>query len=230
MTARLEAAKGRLFEAIAAIRDARERYKTDPFPPSLVAESDLLEAQILDLAGNRSGPQDSAAAIGVPGDMVAPDGDSTRARVIRHLTAARHALDEDRRATALDELESALVVAATNRLRQPFLQLPTNLTALLSTCIALGTAEPDFAADLLGRMAGQTPRASSDSHAVLVPLTARETNILRYLATTLTVKEIARTLYVSINTVKTHQRSIYHKLGAGDRREAVAHARKLALL
>lgn len=230
MAARLEAAKGRLFEAVEAIRDARQRHKTAPFPPSLVAQSELLEAEVLVLAGTRNGPREPADALDVPGDSVAAEDDSIRALVTRHLTTARRALAEDRRATALDELEAALAVAAPDRLRQPFVALASTLTSLLSTRIQLGTREPDFAADLHSRMSGQLPRASGDRHGVFVPLTAREANILRYLATTLTVKEIALAQYVSINTVKTHQRSIYHKLGAGDRREAVAHARKLGFL
>lgn len=65
---------------------------------------------------------------------------------------------------------------------------------------------------------------------LLVPLTAREINVLRYLASTLTTKEIAQKLYVSVNTVKTHQRAIYQKLGATDRRAAVAHGRELGLI
>jgi LuxR family maltose regulon positive regulatory protein len=42
--------------------------------------------------------------------------------------------------------------------------------------------------------------------------------------------EIASELFVSVNTVKTHLRSIYRKLGAADRREAVLRARELQLL
>ena len=165
---------------------------------------------------------------------------SIRAQVTHHLTTALHALhspddalhgpNDGQQAAALDALEAALALAAPHHLRRPFLAHTTQLTTLLSTRIESGTAEPDFAVDLLTRMAGRQPRPDNTTHPVLVPLTARETNILRYLATTLTVKEIAQTLYVSINTVKTHQRSIYQKLGAGDRRQAVAHARQLALL
>ena len=104
------------------------------------------------------------------------------------------------------------------------------VAGLLGTRMELGTREPSFAADLLDRTAEQGPRASMKPNAIFVPLTARELNILRYLATTMTGQEIAQTLYVSINTVKTHQRSIHRKLGANDGREAVARARALGLL
>jgi LuxR family transcriptional regulator, maltose regulon positive regulatory protein len=54
--------------------------------------------------------------------------------------------------------------------------------------------------------------------------------VLRYLPTNLTRPEIARELYVSINTVNTHIRNIYSKLGARDRSAAVQCARELRLL
>jgi LuxR family maltose regulon positive regulatory protein len=54
--------------------------------------------------------------------------------------------------------------------------------------------------------------------------------VLRYLPTNLTRPEIARELYVSVNTVNTHIRNIYSKLGARDRSSAVHHARELRLL
>jgi LuxR family transcriptional regulator, maltose regulon positive regulatory protein len=48
----------------------------------------------------------------------------------------------------------------------------------------------------------------------LETLTHGETRVLRYLPTNLTAREIARGLYLSVNTVKTHQRHLYQKLGA----------------
>ena len=54
--------------------------------------------------------------------------------------------------------------------------------------------------------------------------------MLRYLPTNMTRPEIARELYVSINTVNTHIRNIYAKLGARDRSSAVERARELRLL
>jgi DNA-binding CsgD family transcriptional regulator len=62
------------------------------------------------------------------------------------------------------------------------------------------------------------------------PLTERELGVLRLLATNLTVPEIAGQLFVSTNTVKTHTKRIYRKLGAHRRSEAVDRARALGLL
>lgn len=54
--------------------------------------------------------------------------------------------------------------------------------------------------------------------------------MLRYLPTKLTAPEIAGELYVSRNTVKTHMRRLYAKLGTHRRAEAVTRARDLGLL
>jgi LuxR family maltose regulon positive regulatory protein len=62
------------------------------------------------------------------------------------------------------------------------------------------------------------------------PLTQRELTILRLLATSMSTAEIARELYVSVNTVKTHLAAIYRKLPASRRREAVLRGRQLELI
>ena len=61
-------------------------------------------------------------------------------------------------------------------------------------------------------------------------LTAKEQEVLRLLATRLSRREIGQRLYVSLNTVKTHQRALYRKLGVENRAAAVARARELGLL
>jgi DNA-binding CsgD family transcriptional regulator len=61
-------------------------------------------------------------------------------------------------------------------------------------------------------------------------LTHGETRVLQYLPTNLSAREIAGDLYLSVNTVKTHQRHLYQKLGACSRTQAVEKARALGLL
>jgi LuxR family transcriptional regulator, maltose regulon positive regulatory protein len=95
----------------------------------------------------------------------------------------------------------------------------------------------------LGREAGESllaeivrllPDTSMSSRTQPQPfndeLTGAEERVLRYLPTNLTAWEIAEELYVSLNTVKTHMRHIYAKLGAHRRREAVERARGFGLL
>ena len=57
------------------------------------------------------------------------------------------------------------------------------------------------------------------------PLTPREVDVLRMMQGTLSLQEISTELYLSANTVKTHARAAYRKLGAHSRAEAVRLAR-----
>jgi LuxR family maltose regulon positive regulatory protein len=66
--------------------------------------------------------------------------------------------------------------------------------------------------------------------ALVDALTEREHVVLGYLASTLSNAEIAADLFLSINTLKTHQRMIYRKLGADGRRDAVRRAKELRIL
>jgi LuxR family maltose regulon positive regulatory protein len=61
-------------------------------------------------------------------------------------------------------------------------------------------------------------------------LTSKELEVLNLLATQLSRREIGQRLHVSLNTVKTHQRAVYRKLGVEDRSAAVKRARELGLL
>jgi LuxR family maltose regulon positive regulatory protein len=82
--------------------------------------------------------------------------------------------------------------------------------------------------DLLrGTLAPLPERERSAPHDGLSP---SELRVLRLLPTNLTRPEIARELRVSVNTVNTHIRSIYSKLGTSDRGSAIRQARNLRLL
>jgi LuxR family maltose regulon positive regulatory protein len=72
--------------------------------------------------------------------------------------------------------------------------------------------------------------ASPPAHSDSVVLTEREKTVLGMLRGDLSQQEIARQLYVSINTVKTHTSAIYRKLGVSSRRHAIDRARKLGLI
>ena len=73
------------------------------------------------------------------------------------------------------------------------------------------------------------PDASPARAGLIEPLTTAELRVLRLLPTT-TYLQMAATLYVSHNTVKTHLRSIFQKLEASSRSEAIEHAVDLRLL
>lgn len=130
-------------------------------------------------------------------------------------------------AVALARLDGALRAAAPLGMRRPFLAQAPQLRDVLGASIEAGTAAAAFAVDLLRRMSG---KGSAPPAIMAEPLTDREQHILRYLASTLSNAEIAAELYLSVNTVKTHQRMVYRKLGAGGRRDAVRRAKELRLL
>jgi DNA-binding CsgD family transcriptional regulator len=107
---------------------------------------------------------------------------------------------------------------------------------LLEVIAADAPGDPDAAAlaaelaGLLGEARRPAPAPAGPPPWPGEPLTHSETRVLRYLPTHLGTPEIAAELYLSANTVKTHLRHLYRKLGAHNRREAVQRARAIGLL
>jgi len=92
------------------------------------------------------------------------------------------------------------------------------------------TAHPALVADILSLLAGQAPASPAGPPPPLEPLSASEIRVLRYLPTNLSAPQIAGELHVSHNTIRTHMRHLYAKLGTHRRLEAVERARALGLL
>jgi LuxR family transcriptional regulator, maltose regulon positive regulatory protein len=125
--------------------------------------------------------------------------------------------------------EAALAAAEPDRLMFPFAL--TGAAELLETLPRHETAHGALLADVVDLLRG-APATNTDRDLRSKPseLSPSELRVLRYLPTNLTRPEIARELYVSVNTVNTHIRNIYSKLGARDRSSAVQQARELRLL
>jgi LuxR family maltose regulon positive regulatory protein len=94
--------------------------------------------------------------------------------------------------------------------------------ALLAACQVPVTGEHDLGAPVQS--------GPAESGALVESLSARELDVLHLLATELDGPEIAQRLFVSINTVRTHTKSIYAKFGVNNRRAAVRRGRELGLL
>jgi LuxR family transcriptional regulator, maltose regulon positive regulatory protein len=102
---------------------------------------------------------------------------------------------------------------------------------LLERHVRQGTAHAALLADIRSVLAGRrAPPEPRQAVAPLEPLRESEIRILRYLPTNLSAPEIAQELFLSPNTVKTHIRHLYDKLGTHRRTDAVARARALGLL
>ncbi|RZU11263.1 LuxR family maltose regulon positive regulatory protein [Kribbella rubisoli] len=129
-------------------------------------------------------------------------------------------------------LERALRLAAPEQLRRPFAEAPPALRPLLRPSGDLMTHHPWLRTpglrgrDRTASRWGVTPREL----VITAALTSKEHEVLEYLAELLTTEEIAETMYVSVNTVRSHVRSILRKLSASRRNEAVRRAWELGLL
>jgi LuxR family maltose regulon positive regulatory protein len=138
-----------------------------------------------------------------------------------------------RPAQAGQALKEALILAQPEGFQRLFLEKGEQLSTPLRTLFRDLREEPSvsYARDLLLAFAsgsGGNPHASSAL--LLEPLTEAEQRVLGLLARGRTNPEIAATLVVSINTVKTHVQSIYRKLGVKSRWEASEAAHRLDLL
>jgi LuxR family maltose regulon positive regulatory protein len=132
--------------------------------------------------------------------------------------------------TTSSVLERALDPAERDRMLVPFLIHPapsfSERHAEYRTAPATLISE---VVDLLARVGRPAP-LSGEPASAREALTRGETRVLRYLPSNLSARKIADELYLSVNTVKTHQRHLYQKLGARSRDEAVERARALGLL
>ncbi|GGD81752.1 LuxR family transcriptional regulator [Microbacterium murale] len=108
--------------------------------------------------------------------------------------------------------EQALEIAERQNVRRPLCDGDLEMRQLLTEHLAWGTRYEDFVAVCL---------RPHESNSPLEMLSEREKAVFDQLRTTRTMAEIAQALAVSINTVKTHQRAIYRKLGVASRREAL---------
>ena len=142
---------------------------------------------------------------------------------IEALTLAAIAADRlGRHSLALSYLRDALDLAAPADLRAPFLANSTLLGAMVERYAwQLGSA---YAAELVDDLHPE------ELPVFVEPLTPRERAVLEHLPTMMTNTEIAHQLLVSVNTVKTHLKSVYRKLGVDRRRDAVLRAKQLEIL
>ena len=132
--------------------------------------------------------------------------------------------------TAVSFLQEALRLAEPQGFRRLFLDKGPPLAALLRQIRQRGVF-PDYASQLLAAFQElEAAELESPSQPLIEPLSARELEFLQLLARQQTNAEIAQTLVVSLNTVKTHLQHIYGKLGVHSRKTAVSRARELGLL
>ncbi|MFJ4468303.1 LuxR C-terminal-related transcriptional regulator [Streptomyces sp. NPDC089424] len=162
----------------------------------------------------------------LPGDDRPGPAVTVRATLLR-AQAAHQAGDL---ATARRLVARALLDARRERLRRPFAEAGPWIRPLLRAD-PLRELTYGWLTDAPGSGGPATrPTAEEPTALVVEELSARERDVLRRLARMMSTEEIATDLQVSVNTVKTHLKSAYRKLGVNRRGEAVRRARALRLL
>lgn len=142
------------------------------------------------------------------------------ARLHAALAEAIAAANRGEASLASAALRDAIEAARPERLVGPFAELPAVLAAVLG-----GLPAPDDFESALAVLAGSgTDRSPGGA------LTVREAAVLRCLGGGLPLNEVAAQLYLSPNTLKTHTRRIYRKLGVTSRSDAVELARRRGLM
>ena len=255
----LELVRGRDAETLAAFR-ASERVARRLTAPDLVVprarallvlalarrgETERAEEVLAGLAGQdrehgeiriataavrlaQGDPRAATVALAPVLDGVALVNPSRAMRILAFVLAAsaRDALGDP--AAAWRALEHALDLAEPDGTFSPFLLHPVD--DLLERHARQRTAHAALVAEIRGLLGDGARVPAAGSLPLLEALSESEIRVLRYLPTNLSAPEIARELSVSPNTVKTHVRHLYDKLGTHGRAEAVARARGLGLL
>jgi LuxR family maltose regulon positive regulatory protein len=134
---------------------------------------------------------------------------------------------------ALAALDGALSLAEPEGYVRIFVDEGPPMAALLAAAPDHGTAS-SYVRRLQSALGAApdpaTARQRPTGHAMVEPLSSRERDVLRLLGTDLNGPEIARELVVSLNTVRTHTKNLYMKLGVNNRRAALRRAKELDLL
>jgi LuxR family maltose regulon positive regulatory protein len=227
LRARVLLRQGRLTEARVWVRSRGLSAADDPAP--LRELEHLVLARVLlaehAVAGDARALEDALVLLerlGAAAHEQGRAGSAIEIGVVRAL-ALQAAGDEP---GAVSALGHAVDLATPGGWVRVFLDEGAPVTSLLRELDRQGRVPP--AARLLLRAARAGGAAPGST--LVDPLSARELEVLRLLAGEQTGPEIARALVLSLNTVRTHTKSIYAKLGVGSRRAAVRRAAELGLL
>ena len=218
LQARAYAAAGDIGAAVAAAEHAGR----DSSPEAAVA---LAHAWLA--AGN-----DNNARRALAPALSACSGEPDRVRMQAALAEARLSYDSGDGARGRRSLACALRLAEREQLKLPFVIEGGWIGPVLRRDPELARIHQHlFASVPCHDQPRAAPGASvKDTVLAVEPLTEREREVLRHVSGMLNTAEVASEMYISINTVKAHLKSIYRKLAATHRGEAVRRARQLELI
>jgi ATP/maltotriose-dependent transcriptional regulator MalT len=154
------------------------------------------------------------------------DSDTARDKIWKSLVGCVANIEQE--SLAMESLKTALDIGARVGAKESFLRQDHTILELI---IRSASKRPTVYLEELARAAAQRMNAKNNQNAALTqPLTKREIDVLRSLATGKPITAIGKTLHISHNTMKTHLRNIYRKLSASGREEAVAKAQTLFII
>jgi LuxR family maltose regulon positive regulatory protein len=213
------AADGAIQAAVDAAESAAPRSNLD---------ASVALAQTWLAAGN---PQAARRALMAAPAGAAGAGAADYARVEAWLVDARLSYRADDRARGYRSLEQALRLASTEQLRLPFIMERAWIRPVVRQDPRLASAYRSLLNPTV-TAPGQVlvPPPGDAAPLIVEQLSQREREVIQHMSDMMSTAEIAAEMYISVNTVKTHLKSIYRKLSAAHRREAVRRARQLHLV
>lgn len=143
------------------------------------------------------------------------------------LAALAHQARHDTR-RALDCLRLAIRLAGPEVIRRPFLDEGEGLAGLFAQ-LSKSERAGAFVSSLVPPTGVFPPPPAIEHPALIEPLSDRESDVLRMLRSDLSGPDIAQELAISLNTLRTHTRNIFEKLGVNSRRAAVRRAEEMRL-
>ncbi|GAA3383627.1 LuxR C-terminal-related transcriptional regulator [Cryptosporangium minutisporangium] len=200
----------------------------DRFPDPHAPEVEVVRAALLLLRGERRQAHEIARTVADAAGVSVP------VSLDAWLLLATIAASQDDAPGAREAVRRAMRVAGPESYRRPFHQVWGGLRRVLrdDERLILGN-RPLGTEPTPSRLAPADPARTDPANAepmIVEALSKRELDVLRGMAEMLPTEEIAATMYISVNTVKTHVRSILRKLSASRRNEAVRRARALNLI
>jgi LuxR family maltose regulon positive regulatory protein len=243
--AHIWAASGRRDQALDLLSSCRDTNRPLALPEPFATRVDAAEARLLIESSRAEAKrlighmQDSLETVFLRIQLALADGDCKEAsellsQIEDDLPTPRRRLEwrlldaRARSASSGESLRAAVEFAAHEGFIRSFVDEGDELLPLLHQQTGAGPAW--FVQDVLGAIEASAKTSSSGAAGLVDPLSEREQVVLSYLPSWVSSSEIAAELYISLNTLKSHLRSIYRKLGASSRREAVTQARSRGLL
>lgn len=189
-----------------------------PLPDHIACPGSLL-ASIRFAEGDHRGCLEALAECATIGDA-----HSSRAQIDVLLLTAASSYELGDLVAGDVAFDRSLYLGSQTGIRVPFLVIP-RITMLRM----LGRAADRYQPDAVHRLLDDLRVGSATPGNLIEPLSDRELDIAHHLFQDKTVGQIAADLYISVNTVKTHVRSIYRKLSATNRKEAIRRVHELGL-